>query len=310
MTKDIAEILNQTIQDLSHDHSVSLTYLPKHGKPMPSVKRLEQGVELLRKILFPGFFGDSSLKQETISYYLGVNMDKVFHILVEQIQRGLCFASCEKEQKEDDPHMASCLEEAMKIATKFIQRLPQIREYLSTDVKAAYVGDPAAYSFGEIIFAYPTIRVITSHRIAHELLSLGVPLLPRIISEMAHSETGIDIHPGAQIGKYFTIDHGTGVVIGETCIIGENVKIYQGVTLGAKSFPLDDDGNPIKGIDRHPIVKNNVVIYANATILGRISIGENTIIGGNVWVTQSVPPNSTIIQRKTRIPKFIDGAGI
>ena len=161
---------------------------------------------------------------------------------------------------------------------------------------AAFNGDPAAKSYGEIIFCYPTIRALTNYRVANQLLKLGVPLIPRILSEMAHSETGIDIHPGAEIGESFTIDHGTGVVIGETCIIGKNVKLYQGVTLGAKSFPLDENGNPIKGIPRHPIVEDNVVIYAGATILGRITVGANSTIGGNLWVTNNVPSNSKLIQ--------------
>ena len=161
-------------------------------------------------------------------------------------------------------------EEAASIAARFISHLPELRRILATDVEAAYNGDPAAHSFGEVISCYPAIRAISNYRIAHELLVLGVPLIPRIITEMAHSETGIDIHPGAAIGGYFTIDHGTGVVIGETCIIGKNVKLYQGVTLGAKSFPLDQDGKPIKGIPRHPILEDNVIVYSNATILGRI----------------------------------------
>jgi serine O-acetyltransferase len=169
---------------------------------------------------------------------------------------------------------------------------------LATDVEAAYNGDPAAKNYGEIISCYPVIKALINYRIAHELHKLGVPLIPRILTEMAHSETGIDIHPGAQIGTHFTIDHGTGVVIGETCIIGNNVKLYQGVTLGAKSFPLDADGNPIKGIARHPILEDNVIVYSNATILGRITIGKDAVIGGNIWVTENVPAGARIVQKK------------
>jgi serine O-acetyltransferase len=169
---------------------------------------------------------------------------------------------------------------------------------LATDVEAAYNGDPAAKNYGEIISCYPVIKALINYRIAHELHKLGVPLIPRILTEMAHSETGIDIHPGAQIGSHFTIDHGTGVVIGETCIIGNNVKLYQGVTLGAKSFPLDADGNPIKGIARHPILEDNVIVYSNATILGRITIGKDAVIGGNIWVTENVPAGARIVQKK------------
>lgn len=181
-------------------------------------------------------------------------------------------------------------------ATTFIYRLDDISRSLQTDVEAAYNGDPAAKSRDEIICCYPVIKALVNYRVAHELLTMGVELIPRILTEMAHSETGIDIHPGAQIGDYFTIDHGTGVVIGETCIIGRNVKLYQGVTLGAKSFPLDEHGNPIKGIPRHPILEDDVIVYSNSTILGRITVGKGAIIGGNVWITQDVAPGARIVQ--------------
>ena len=179
---------------------------------------------------------------------------------------------------------------------EFISLLPQIKASLQTDVVAAYNGDPAASSHDEIICCYPVIKALINYRIAHGLLMMKVPLIPRLLTEMAHSETGIDIHPGATIGDYFTIDHGTGVVIGETCIIGNNVKLYQGVTLGAKSFPLDADGNPIKGIPRHPILEDGVIVYSNATILGRITIGKGAVIGGNVWITHDVAPGEKIVQ--------------
>lgn len=181
-------------------------------------------------------------------------------------------------------------------ATTFISRLDDISRSLQTDVEAAYNGDPAAKSRDEIICCYPVIKALVNYRVAHELLTMGVELIPRILTEMAHSETGIDIHPGAQIGDYFTIDHGTGVVIGETCIIGRNVKLYQGVTLGAKSFPLDKHGNPIKGIPRHPILEDDVIVYSNSTILGRITVGKGAVIGGNVWITQDVAPGARIVQ--------------
>jgi serine O-acetyltransferase len=264
----------------------------KFGEQMPSSGKLEEIVDTLREILFPGYFGGSPMRPENMEYYIGVKIDRVFNMLSEQIRRGLIIA----HKDDEDFTYEFCEDNSKRLAKAFIERLPKIRELLSTDVKAAYLGDPAAKSFGEIIYCYPTIRVLTNHRIAHELLQLGLPLIPRIISEMAHSETGIDIHPGARIGEFFTIDHGTGVVIGETCIIGNNVKIYQGVTLGAKSFPLDEDGNPIKGIPRHPIVGDNVVIYAQATILGRITVGSDSVIGGNVWVTDDVPVGAKIVQ--------------
>ena len=183
------------------------------------------------------------------------------------------------------------------ITEQFVAKLSNLREILTTDVIAAFNGDPAAKNHGEIISCYPVIKALTNYRVAHELLKLGVPLIPRMLTEMAHSETGIDIHPGAEIGESFTIDHGTGVVIGETCIIGKGVKLYQGVTLGARSFPLDEAGNPIKGIARHPILEDNVVVYSNATILGRITIGKGAVIGGNIWVTKDVPAGCQMVQR-------------
>jgi serine O-acetyltransferase len=221
----------------------------------------------------------------------------------------MCFSCSESSRKEKIP-MLQKTEIAREKAAAFIAFLPELRRVLATDVEAAYYGDPAAQGRGEVIFCYPAIRAISSYRIAHKLLELDIPLIPRIISEMAHSETGIDIHPRAQIGEFFTIDHGTGTVIGATCIIGNNVKLYQGVTLGAKSFPLDENGNPIKGIPRHPIIEDNVIIYSQATILGRITIGKGSVIGGNVWVTNDLPPGSKVIQMKARSASFIDGAGI
>ena len=186
---------------------------------------------------------------------------------------------------------------AEEVVMNLINKFPDLRRMLQTDIQAAYNGDPATTSTEEILLSYPSIQTITIHRIAHELYKEGVPVIPRIMSEYAHQLTGIDIHPGASIGEYFFIDHGTGVVIGETCTIGKNVKIYQGVTLGAKSFPLDEHGNPIKGIKRHPNIEDNVVIYAGATILGGdTTIGQNSVIGGNIWLTQSVPENSRVYQ--------------
>ena len=175
--------------------------------------------------------------------------------------------------------------------------LPELKEQLAMDVEAAYNGDPAAESYEEIICCYPVIKAMINYRVAHKMLLLGVRLIPRIMTEMAHSETGIDIHPAATIGHHFTIDHGTGVVIGATCIIGNNVKLYQGVTLGAKSFPLDENGNPIKGIPRHPIIEDNVIIYSNSTVLGRITIGQGTVIGGNLWVTEGTRPGEKLMQK-------------
>ncbi len=223
---------------------------------------------LSRSILFPDFYGDDTRSVDTKKMLLK-------DLLVTRVM-------------------------TQELAEEFIKRLDNISHSLQTDVEAAYNGDPAAKSYDEIICCYPVIKALINYRVAHELLTMGVELIPRILTEMAHSETGIDIHPGAQIGDYFTIDHGTGVVIGETCVIGKNVKLYQGVTLGAKSFPRDENGNPIKGIPRHPILEDNVIVYSNATILGRITIARGTVIGGNLWVTESTKPGEQLVQAKKR----------
>lgn len=295
---DYTHTLTQAVSELSDKHSYEgLFHQYKDGDPLPSGKSLRRIVELSREILFPGYFGNSTVHRRTINYHIGVNVEELFGLLTEQIQAGLCFG-LENTPSDNVIKKIPDRDTAASIAAHFISRLPEIRRILATDVEAAYYGDPAATCFGEIICCYPIIRAITNYRIAHELYMLNVPLIPRIITEMAHSETGIDIHPGAQIGHHFTIDHGTGVVIGATCIIGNNVKLYQGVTLGAKSFPLDENGNPIKGIARHPILEDDVIVYSNATILGRITIGKGATIGGNIWVTESVPAGSRIVQRR------------
>lgn len=295
---DYTHTLTQAVSELSDKHSYEgLFHQYKDGDTLPSGKSLRRIVELSREILFPGYFGNSTVHRRTINYHIGVNVEELFGLLTEQIQAGLCFG-LENTPSDNVIKKIPDRDTAASIAARFISRLPEIRRILATDVEAAYYGDPAATCFGEIICCYPIIRAITNYRIAHELYMLNVPLIPRIITEMAHSETGIDIHPGAQIGHHFTIDHGTGVVIGATCIIGNNVKLYQGVTLGAKSFPLDENGNPIKSIARHPILEDDVIVYSNATILGRITIGKGATIGGNIWVTESVPAGSRIVQRR------------
>ena len=295
---NFTHILTQAVDELSESESYKgLFHQHKDGEPLPSAKVLYEIIELSRAILFPGYYGNSTINSRTINYHIGVNIEKLFDLLTEQILAGLCFGTTEGKCNVCSE---SRREEAARLAAKFISKLPAMRRILATDVEAAYNGDPAAKSYGEVIFCYPAIKAISNYRIAHELLELGVPLIPRMITEMAHSETGIDIHPGAAIGSYFTIDHGTGVVIGETCIIGNNVKLYQGVTLGAKSFPLDEDGKPIKGIPRHPILEDNVIVYSNATILGRITIGKNATVGGNIWVTEDVPAGARIVQTKAK----------
>ena len=287
----LTHVLTQTVEFLSNPDSLEgLCHQYRDGSPLPSGTELEDIINLSRAILFPGYFGKSTVNSNTIKYQIGVNVEQLHRKLTEQVLAGLCFAAtCDEESRRNLPAWRL---QADVIATELIARLPQIRSTLATDVKAAYDGDPAVDNYSEIISCYPVIKALTNYRIAHELHTLNVPLIPRMITEMAHSETGSDIHPAATIGNFFTIDHGTGVVIGATCIIGNHVKLYQGVTLGAKSFPLDDDGNPIKGMPRHPILEDNVVIYANATVLGRITIGQGCVVGANVWVTEDMKPRT------------------
>jgi serine O-acetyltransferase len=305
--KKIEEWAVSAVKSLGDIDSFGILY-HKHrmGELMPSSDKLRIIVDKIRQIVFPGYYGEINLRNETLPYYIGVLVDQVLELLTEQIFAGLCFDSGNEEiQNINDKKEA-----AERIAIEFINGIAELRRVLITDVNAAYLADPAANSIGEVIFCYPGTRAISSYRIAHCLYKLEVPLIPRIITELAHSETGIDINPEATIGEYFTIDHGTGVVIGSTSKVGNHVILYQGVTLGAKSFPLDKDGNPAKGIPRHPIVEDNVVIYSNATILGRITIGHDSVIGGNVWVTKNLPPYSKALQTKSRHADFFDGSGI
>ena len=276
-----------------------------HDQPLPSRDVVVEIVEALRSVIFPGYFGYPDLKVHSVPYHVGATLDRIQHPLKEQIRRGLCFTCM--EESECTP---VCDDQAGDITRAFLERLPAIQKCLAKDVRAAFEGDPAASSADEVIFCYPAVMAITNFRFAHELHALGVPLIPRMITEHAHSLTGIDIHPGATIGEYFFIDHGTGVVIGETCEIGRNVRIYQGVTLGAKSFKLDEEGNPIKGIPRHPIVEDDVTIYSGATILGRVTIGRGSVIGGNVWLVDSVPPRSRITQAQSVQEYYESGGGI
>lgn len=294
---DYSHVITETVNRLSERASYQgLCHQHRDGAPFPSGEVLSEIIMLARAILFPGFFGKSIINTTTIGYHLGVNTERLFELLYEQILAGLCFdCDCNETAPRDVEQMRK---DACDKAAAFIAYLPELRAILATDVAAAFYNDPAAHSQAEVIFCYPGLRAISNHRIAHKLLELEVPLIPRIISEMAHSETGIDIHPAARIGLSFTIDHGTGVVIGATAIIGNNVTLYQGVTLGARNFPLDEHGNPIKGVERHPIIGDDVIIYSNATILGRIRIGNGAVIGGNLWVTQDVPAGARVQQSK------------
>ncbi len=300
---ELNDIVNRLCEPSSYR---SVFHRAVHDYPMPSVEELERAMEIVKSILFPGYFINSDVRPETMKYHIGSSVDQLFRILAEQVKRGFCFSCAEEEEESCE----DCEARARNISKKFLNRLDVIRQKLSSDAQAAYEGDPAAKGVGEAIFSYPSLSALTHYRIAHELYDLDVPLIPRIITEMAHSNTGIDIHPGAEIGEHFFIDHGTGVVIGETAVIGDNVRIYQGVTLGAKSFPMDENGRPIKGIPRHPIVEDNVIIYSGATILGRVTIGRGSEIGGNVWITRDVPPGVRIIQGKAQELYFNEGSGI
>ncbi|WP_370690485.1 serine O-acetyltransferase EpsC [Nitrosomonas sp.] len=277
-----------------------------HDKPpkLPSRKILMGVAEGLSAALFPNRLGSSEFADEGIDYYVGHTLNMTLRELMVQIQHELHYNSGLEILSNEDR------EQSVAITQAFAKRLPEVRSLLESDIIAAYEGDPAARNVDEVLVCYPGIMAITHYRLAHVLHGLGAPLIARMFSEIAHSVTGIEIHPGAQIGGRFFIDHGTGVVIGETAIIGQNVRLYQAVTLGAKRFPVDENGALVKGNLRHPIVEDDVVIYAGATILGRITIGRGSTIGGNVWLTRSVPPGSNISQAQMRQEVFEGGAGI
>jgi len=282
MPKIVEEILSTYEKDGGINHI--------EGSNLPSREATHEIVMELLNILFPGYYEKHEIRKEDVSLYIWEKIVKVYHSLSREIAKALQTLE-EFKDKES--------EELMKIAGEktisFLSTIPRIRQKLAGDVVAAYEGDPAAKSLDEIILSYPGLEAIAIYRVAHELYLLNIPLIPRIMTEFAHRRTGIDIHPGATIGENFFIDHGTGVVIGETCEIGNNVRIYQGVTLGALSFKKDKDGKLVKGGKRHPTIEDNVVIYAGATILGgETVVGRNSVIGGNVWLLQSVPPNTTL----------------
>ncbi len=304
--RDMCFKLDGVVEKLcGHGAESVLFHRHRHDVPMPSVEVLKRCIFGLQTVLFPGYFGHSEVTVQSLRYHVGAALDEVISLLTEQIKRGFCFF-CSTEQLS----CTECERRAQEISAAFCDRLAEVQHSLSLDVQAAFEGDPAARHPGEAVFCYPSIIAMTHYRIAHELHHLDVPLIPRMITEFAHSLTGIDIHPGAHIGESFFMDHGTGIVVGETTIIGNNVRVYQGVTLGAKSFPLDEQGNPLKGMPRHPIVEDDVIIYSGATILGRVTIGRKAVIGGNVWVTSDVAPHSIITQGRPVVHDFMDGAGI
>lgn len=274
-------------------------------RELPSRDALQQIIRELCGALFPMRLGPQELREETEDYYVGHTLDAALNELWRQVQLELLYFARQQNGQADEAGLRT---RSSKIIRLFAAALPGLRRTLDVDIQAAYQGDPAARSVDEVLLCYPGVLAIIHHRLAHTLYQLGVPLLARIVAELAHSLTGIDIHPGAEIGRGFFIDHGTGVVIGETAVIGERVRIYQAVTLGAKTFPTDDKGQLQKGLPRHPIVEDDVVIYAGATVLGRITIGKGSIIGGNVWLTRSVPAGSSITQASSRqqVPQEAD----
>ena len=305
MDKRLNDVLLRNVSLLSKLTEQEVSMMPAIEAPLPSVEQVKEIVRLVKTIIFPDYFNKRQPDETIRSYYIGVHMEELLNLLIKQIAHGLQFC----EDCDTIKTKAQVYGEAERLANEFIDALPEIKRLLYTDVQAMFDNDPAAPNYGEVIFCYPVVNTMTHYRIAHKLHELKVPVIPRIITEQAHSKTGIDIHPGAQIGEYFAIDHGTGVVIGETCIIGNHVTLYQGVTLGAKSFKYDEQGNMLN-VPRHPIIEDYVTVYSNASILGRITIGHHSTIGGNIWLTHDVPPHSRILQSKAVDVSFNGGLGI
>ncbi len=299
--KQINEVLLRNVAKLSKLDAKEEAMMPKGSAQLPSVEEVRRIVSLSKSIIFSDYLYKRQPEEQIRQHFIGVSMEELYGLLRRQIARGLQFC--------DDCAEEEVLPTAEEIALRFIDELPEVKRLLYTDVEAMFQNDPAAPNYGEVIYCYPIVNTMTHYRLAHVLHKMQVPVIPRIITEQAHSKTGIDIHPGATIGEYFAIDHGTGVVIGETAIIGNHVTLYQGVTLGAKSFKYDADGNMLN-VPRHPIIEDRVTIYSNASILGRITIGHDSVIGGNIWLTHDVPPHSRILQSKAVDVSFQGGLGI
>lgn len=299
--KQINEVLLRNVAKLSKLDAKEEAMMPKGSAQLPSVEEVRRIVSLSKSIIFSDYLYKRQPEEQIRQHFIGVSMEELYCLLRRQIARGLQFC--------DDCAEEEVLPTAEEIALRFIDELPEVKRLLYTDVEAMFQNDPAAPNYGEVIYCYPIVNTMTHYRLAHVLHKMQVPVIPRIITEQAHSKTGIDIHPGATIGEYFAIDHGTGVVIGETAIIGNHVTLYQGVTLGAKSFKYDADGNMLN-VPRHPIIEDRVTIYSNASILGRITIGHDSVIGGNIWLTHDVPPHSRILQSKAVDVSFQGGLGI
>ncbi len=284
--------LSRVTESIINSCEDSDCFLHADFEPIPSVQSVVEIINLLKEIIFPGYFSNGKLNPVNLKYNIGQSASVLYDMLSEQISSSIRHDCIRYDQPCHD-----CAEKGERATLELMRDIPSLRRRLSKDVRATFDGDPAARSFDEIIFSYPGIQAITVYRIAHRLFELGIPILPRTMSEYAHSITGIDIHPGATIGERFVIDHGTGIVIGETTIIGDNVRIYQGVTLGAHSLPASA-GSRLKGVRRHPTIENDVIIYAGATILGgKTTIGKRSVIGGNVWLTDSIPADTRVIMK-------------
>ena len=300
-----SSVLGDTVEKLSDEASYKqLFHAYRDEEALPSGEVLKEIIDLCRAILFPGYYGNARISKQTIRFHTGVNVETLHSLLSKQVYAGLCFA---------DTSCVTCPEEkisaeAEAISEAFISTLPEIRGLLATDVEATFNGDPAAQNLGEVIFCYPGFRAIGNYRIAHQLYKLGVPYIPRMITEMAHSETGIDIHPGAKIGHHFSIDHGTGTVIGETSVIGNYVRIFQGVSLAGEKLPPDENGNAIRGVARHPILEDHVTVYSNSTLIGKIRIGRGATICGNVWIAEDVPAVDRAVAALERGDLFVEEA--
>ena len=283
--------MNETVEKLSIEDSYKrLFHACRDEETLPSGSVLNEIIDLCRAVLFPGYFGKARISRQTIRFHTGMHIETLHNLLSEQIYAGLCLAQSSLQH----PACELLREKAEELSADFIRTLPELREALSKDAEAAYNGDPAAQNLDEVILCYPGFRAISNWRIAHQLYLLKVPYIPRMITEMAHAETGIDIHPGAAIGAYFSIDHGTGTVIGETSVIGHHVRIFQGVSLAGEKLPPDEDGHAIRGINRHPVIGDYVTIYSNTTLLGRIRIGNGVTICGNLWIDQDIPAGTTV----------------
>lgn len=292
----VDRLLADTHRLLSDSASLKrLGRLPRRGGcagSQPSASDVKEIVKLCRQLIFPGYFGSGDMTEANLTFHIGLALERLHALLADQIAASLSFERKDNESENTN----GCQPELM--AAEMTATLPELRRKLVADAEATFRGDPAAVSIREVVYSYPGLKALVNYRIANSLHRLGVPVLPRMITEMAHSETGIDIHPAATIGEGLMIDHGTGIVVGATAIIGDNVRLYQGVTLGAKSFPTDEEGNALKGKPRHPVIGNNVVIYANTTLLGRITVGNDAVIGGNLWITSDVAEGEKIVQAR------------